>query len=392
MTELQWPVGLDPEDFVRYHWQQCPLLLRQAFPAFQSPLEPDDLAGLACDETIESRIVLGQGKNLWELRNGPFKDDDFARLPATHWTLLVQDVDKAVPEVAELLQSFRFLPDWRVDDVMVSFAPDGGSVGPHYDEYDVFLIQGQGQRRWQIHSRPVSDADCMPDSELRILRRFDAEQEWLLAPGDMLYLPPGVAHWGTAVGDCMTYSIGFRAPSWRELMIAYCEELIARVPDDRYRDRDLSGSLDSAEIPPAARNHIVSTLSSYLNPEIPDFGRWFGRFITEPKPHLAVEPKEEAIAPSVLRTLFEQQGRLVRHGHSRMAFSCEPDGKVYLYANGVDFGLSGLHSEFVRVLTQRRHPRHDELRGWLNTPECLDLLTTLFNEGHYGIPDDADRV
>lgn len=228
---------LSIEEFLRDYWQQKPLLIRKAFPKFQSPLSSNELAGLACD-TDTARLVLEKGGSCpWEVRHGPLRNKDFKKLPATHWTLLVNDIEKLLPEFAEIIEPFRFIPDWRIDDLMISYAVDGGSVGPHVDAYDVFLLQAQGKRHWQISQQVCAEDNFIPDIDLRIMREFVAEEEWTLEPGDMLYLPPDVPHYGVAVGECMTYSIGFRAPSRADLL----EDLLGQIleqPDMQERFRD----------------------------------------------------------------------------------------------------------------------------------------------------------
>jgi len=207
------PLGMPPARFLRDYWQKRPLLIRAGFPNFHKCIFPEDLAGLACEEAALSRIVLHDAKrDRWTLRNGPFAKADFAKLPKTHWTLLVQDVDKWDMDVAALLDRFDFIPSWRVDDVMVSYATDGGGVGPHVDNYDVFLVQGLGQRRWRISSDPRAPKTFRANTDLKLLREFVPTHDWTVEPGDVLYLPPGVPHDGVAVGSCMTFSVGMRAP------------------------------------------------------------------------------------------------------------------------------------------------------------------------------------
>ena len=184
--------GLTQQQFLQQYWQKKPLLIRQAFSDFQSPISPDDLAGLACEPEIESRLIEEKGAlGPWQVRSGPLTEDDFARLPSTHWTMLVQDVDKHLPELQSLLDPFRFIPDWRRDDLMVSYAPQHGSVGPHTDGYDVFLLQAMGERRWQINDKAMTDAALIEGLDVQILQEFHPDQSWDLQPGDMLYLPPG---------------------------------------------------------------------------------------------------------------------------------------------------------------------------------------------------------
>lgn len=229
--------SLSAEEFLADYWQQKPLLIRQAFPQFRSPLSPDELAGLACD-TDTARLVLEKGgKTPWEVRHGPLRKKDLAKLPSTHWTLLVNDIEKLLPEFAEIIEPFRFIPDWRIDDLMISYAVEGGSVGPHVDAYDVFLLQAQGQRRWQISAQPCAADNFIPDIDLRIMQSFTAEEEWVLEPGDMLYLPPDLPHYGVALGECMTYSIGFRAPSRADLLEDLLGHLLEQAPmQERFRD------------------------------------------------------------------------------------------------------------------------------------------------------------
>lgn len=203
-TPLQLLGGLTAAEFLRDYWQRKPLLVRQAIPDFESPLSADELAGLSLEESVESRIVLEHGKTPWEMRRGPFQEEDYQHLPEQDWTLLVQAVDQFVPEVAQLLEQFRFLPSWRIDDVMISYAAPGGGVGPHFDNYDVFLLQGHGRRRWKVGQMCSSDSPLREHADLRILADFEQSDEWVLEPGDMLYLPPRLAHYGIAEDECMT--------------------------------------------------------------------------------------------------------------------------------------------------------------------------------------------
>lgn len=258
---------LSSEDFLRDYWQQKPLLIRQAFPNFQSPLSADELAGLACD-TDTARLVLEKGgKTPWEMQHGPLRKKDFAKLPATHWTLLINDIEKLLPKFTEIIEPFRFIPDWRIDDLMISYAVDGGSVGPHVDAYDVFLLQAQGQRRWQISSQTCVEDNFIPDIDLRIMQSFTAEEEWVLEPGDMLYLPPDVPHYGVAVGECMTYSIGFRAPSRADLL----EDLLGHILEqpamqERFRDPKRSLQADPSTLAEAD----LERLTEFVLAALPD--------------------------------------------------------------------------------------------------------------------------
>ncbi|MET0225843.1 MAG: cupin domain-containing protein, partial [Dokdonella sp.] len=317
-------LGMPPARFLLDYWQKRPLLIRGAFAQFDNPVAPDDLAGLACEELALARIVVQEtlpadrpaarkrgsatrtkmdsrlrgndgartgalsdsnqvdaadradteaASRRWILRNGPFAESDFETLPKTHWTLLVQDVDKWDADVAALLQPFDFLPSWRIDDVMISYAEDGGSVGAHVDQYDVFLLQGLGRRRWQIDARVCIEKSARAsagsgeepayrdDSELRLLREFSPTHEWVLEPGDMLHLPPGVPHHGVAVGACMTYSIGMRAPSQAELLVDFAETLAESIAEtSRLTDPDLLPSHGDGEIDDAAIARVMAAM------------------------------------------------------------------------------------------------------------------------------------
>jgi 50S ribosomal protein L16 3-hydroxylase len=385
MPKLVFPDGTDTEGFLHFFWQRKPLLMRAALSGAVPSVSPEELAGLACEDDIESRIVIHDGTPTgWSVRHGPFSEADFTALPGRGWTLLVQDLDKHLPDVAALIEPFRFLPDWRIDDVMASYAVEGGSVGPHVDEYDVFLVQGPGRRRWRIHTRPVPEDAFVPGLELRILPRLEPEQEWVLEQGDVLYLPPGVAHWGTAeVGGCMTYSVGFRAPSHRELITAYCDDVVQRrVGPERYRDGPLSPARSSAEITAETLARIRDLVDRALHEPGGERDRWFGRFVTEPKPQHLVEPADVRLGPDELHRVFETRGLLLRNGLSRMAFIRRPPERVYLYVNGVELELDACLGPFLEVLTQRRTFHFGYLAEWLAEPRCLELLTGLYNDGH----------
>ena len=206
--------GRTIQDFLQNYWQKRPLLVRGALPGFSSPITPEALMGLACEEHANARIVLeSNGQYPWEVRYGPFDEEDFLELPESGWTVLVQEVDRYVAEVQDLLASVRFVPNWRLEDVQVSYAAPRGNAGPHVDSYDVFLLQGMGQREWAIGGVPEpEDVPMQEDLDLSLLKEFKAASRWVLGPGDMLYLPPRYAHLGIALGPCLTYSIGFRAP------------------------------------------------------------------------------------------------------------------------------------------------------------------------------------
>ena len=272
---------ISPREFLQRYWQREPLLIRQALTDFASPLSADELAGLALEAEVESRLVAGR-RGGYSLRHGPFTEQDFLDLPERDWTLLVQAVDLWVPEVQQLLARFNFLPPWRLDDVMVSFACPGGSVGPHFDQYDVFLLQVEGQRRWQLGAQCSSDTPLLADSPLRVLQSFAPQQEWVLDPGDMLYLPPGVAHWGVAETECLTYSIGFRSPSIADMLGDLAVELMTQGYDAHYRDPQLVPAMAGHDIDQAFIQQAKQQLWQAINDD-DLIGDWFARFMTTAK-------------------------------------------------------------------------------------------------------------
>jgi len=276
------PLGMSPEAFLRDYWQKRPLLIRGAFPGWSSPIDPEDLAGLACEETALARLVEYQrGTDRWSVRQGPFAESDFPVLPPRDWTLLVQDVDKWDADVRALLPHFAFIPRWRIDDVMVSFAAPGGSVGAHVDQYDVFLLQGRGQRRWQIDARRHPPLAFRDDVDLKLLQRFEPTHDWLLQPGDMLYLPPGVPHHGVAEDACLTFSIGMRAPAVAELAGDLADHLADSLPDSlRYTDPDLTPAAADGEIDAAALARVRRLLEQAVLGDDAALGDWLGCFLT----------------------------------------------------------------------------------------------------------------
>lgn len=297
---LQLLNNLTPAQFLAEYWQKKPLLIRQAIPNFKGLISPNDLAGLACEDNVQARIIK-QKKDNWSVQNSPFDETDFTKLPAKDWTLLVQSVNHYLPEATDLLAQFNFIPHARLDDLMVSYAPAGGGVGAHVDSYDVFLLQGSGKRNWKISTQ--TDLSLVEGAPLRILNHFEPEQEWALEAGDMLYLPPQIAHWGVSMSDdCMTYSIGFRAPKTQELMHEFLSYLQDNIDadglsvDSLYRDPDLSLQNHPAEISQDMIKQVSATLQAMTwdNHHIADF---LGKYLTEPKPDVVFEaPRKISLA------------------------------------------------------------------------------------------------
>ena len=329
--------SLSRAQFLERHWQRSPLFVPGAVPGFRSPISPDELAGLACEEGVESRLVQGHVGTNFRLERGPFEEKRFSRLPKRNWTLLVQDVDKHVPEVARLLEPFRFLPDWRVDDIMVSFAAPGGSVGPHTDQYDVFLLQVQGKRRWQLSER--FDPTNRPDCELRVLERFEPERELIAEPGDLLYLPPNVAHFGVAVDEAMTFSIGFRAPDRRELLVALAQELVeGSETAPRFSDAGRGPTARPEALEPLDLARLRELVRAGLQLSDADLDGFLGRYLTRAKSHLVVSG-DETPAVEVERRLA--RGELLRRRHGSRWATLERGSQLVIFAEGLERRLDG---------------------------------------------------
>ena len=307
---------LSPAAFVREHWQKRPLLIRQAIPGFAGILDRAQLFALAERTDAVSRLVVEHPKrrrDRWELHQGPFSGLADAALPATHWTLLVQGTENLIPGGWEILQRFSFLPAARIDDLMISYAATGGSVGPHEDLYDVFLLQGPGRRRWQLSTG--GDHAVAEGAPFKVLRSFSAEEEFVLEPGDMLYLPPGVAHCGVAVEPCMTYSIGFVAPSHEALLqnfLAYLGQRLEPLTDPElvYSDPGLALQKNPVELGDQMVDAVESLVGS-IRWERAQVEEYLGRLLTGPKPHVVFEPPARPLsAAAFARRLAGRRGRL----------------------------------------------------------------------------------
>lgn len=378
------------EEFLRDYWQKKPLLIRNALPDFVCPIAPEELAGLACETEVESRLIQERGETPWQVRHGPFTEEDFLALPDSHWTVLVQEINKHIPEFALIQERFAFLPNWRLDDVMVSFAPDQGTVGPHADNYDVFLIQGPGRRRWQLSYQEAGPEQLLPDLPLRILRGFQPEEEYILEEGDMLYLPPGVVHHGVALEDCITISVGFRAPAKVELLSGYVAGALAQMdPEAFYEDPDLAPQANPGEITLQAREKIRRIIRN-LPQDDESIDRWFASFTTDVRPgHYLPEPEEELTAEQLLEAL-KQQGELWRSEYARFAYVQAGKGTTRLYVAGEEFTL-GSHLGFAAPLLcgQRVYPL-EELSDHLDEIDFVTLLSQLYNLGAVYFPGEME--
>ena len=297
--------GLTVNKFLRDYWQKKPLLIRQAFPKFQGLLNGQQLIELACEEDAQARLIT-QSRGKFTLQHAPFEAQDFDTLGKAKWTVLVQGVNHHLPEATELLKHFSFIPHARLDDLMVSYAPKGGGVGPHFDAYDVFLLQGSGHRRWQISTQ--ADHTLIPDAPLRILSNFKVEQEWVLEAGDMLYLPPQCAHNGVAEDDCMTYSIGFRSPSYQELAEQFLVHLQDRITvDGLYADPDLKAQKHPSEISSTMLNQVAQAIQK-VRWDTQDIANFLGCYLSEPKSHIFFDTPETELSLTKFKQSLQKNG------------------------------------------------------------------------------------
>ncbi|CAN7583072.1 JmjC domain-containing protein [Acidovorax sp. LjRoot117] len=367
--DIQQPLsllgGLTPAQFMRRHWQKKPLLVRQAIPRFQAPVLRADLFSLAAQEGVESRLVQ-LVKGVWKLRHGPFSRRALPALQQPDWTLLVQGVDLHNDAVHALMQQFRFVPEARLDDLMISYASHGGGVGPHFDSYDVFLLQAHGKRRWRIGRQ--KDLSLRDDIPLKVLAQFEPEEEFVLEPGDMLYLPPRYAHDGIAEGECMTYSIGFRAPARAEL----AQELLVRLAEDAgeregppslYRDAGQEAVAQPAAIPAGltdfAREALAKALAEPLVLE-----RALGEYLTEPKASVWFEPGDTRVMLEGVR--LDRKSRMMYDAH-------------HVFINGESYRAAGRDATLMRRLADQRQLTARELAK--ASDDALELLSSWCDDG-----------
>ena len=336
--------GLTPQVFMKRHWQKKPLLIRQAVPGMQPLLDRAALFELAGRDDVESRLVeqiAKKGESAWRFRHGPFARRALPPLSRAQWTLLVQGVDLHEDAVHALMNQFRFVPDARLDDLMISYASDGGGVGPHFDSYDVFLLQAQGRRRWRIGRQ--TDLSLKPNMPVKILANFVPEQEFVLEPGDMLYLPPRYAHDGVAVGgDCMTYSIGFRSAQRdemaREMLQRLADDALALVGEARYPDPQQSAVLTPAAIPESLTVFARQALLAALKDEkvLP---RLLGEYLSEPKSQVWFDANAKV----------KFSGGVVLDRRTRMMYD-----QHHVFINGESYRASGADARLMRRLADAR--------------------------------------
>ena len=374
---MAWQLqGFDKSDFIRQYWQKKPCLIRQAIPEFKSPISPQELAGLACEDGVHSRLIIEKGAQTpWQLSYGPFAEEVFTSLPESHYSLLVSECEKWIPECRSLLAQFQFIPAWRIDDLMVSYASPGGSVGPHSDEYDVFLLQAEGKRKWQYTDSRVDNPALIADLDLAIMQDFNSDQEAILSPGDLLYLPPGIAHHGVAIEPCLTFSIGFRAPTATEILESFELEVgLQNSVSLRYADPDLETNRHFAEI---TQNEIDRFRAMVLSVMDQPESLWvdsIGKLLTD---NLVAGNDHPPARP---HSLFKHSWMI--NSESRVMYH-RGDSAIRFYCNGRSYELPGSDPviEFIQNLCELRYLSAACIDDCRSQKPLLEMLIDLEKTG-----------
>jgi 50S ribosomal protein L16 3-hydroxylase len=360
--------GLSPAQFMHRHWQTRPLLARNAVAGAGAIVSRDELQRLATLPEVESRLILRQGRR-WQLRHGPFRPADFRRLPRRNWTLLVQGVDLFLPRGRELLDAFDFIPHARLDDLMVSYAAPGGGVGPHFDSYDVFLLQGEGRRRWRVSRQ--RDLELVAGVPLKILSRFRPQKEWIVEAGDLLYLPPRYAHDGVALEDCLTLSVGFRAPSAQDLCARFLDFLHERLDvDETYADPGLSATRQPGRIPPTMGQTLIRMLRHLQAPRT-ELLRFIGEDLSTPKPQVVFRPPAHPLGKAGF-----SRSAAIRGVQLAAATILLYDGNAF-YINGERITAAASARPWLQRLADRRRSSGGRIPA-----EALPLLHAWYRAGY----------
>lgn len=369
-TKLTLLGGLTINEFLRDYWQKKPLLIRQAVPGFKGLLDPQQLIDLACRDDVQARLVTNQ-RNQWKLRNEPFEPGDFEGLSKKgKWSVLVQGVNHFLPKAGELVKQFNFIPHARLDDLMVSYAPKGGGVGPHFDAYDVFLVQGLGHRCWQISTQ--KDQTLVEGAPLRLLKDFRVEQEWVLEAGDMLYLPPHCAHNGIAEDDCMTYSIGFRTPWYNELAEQFLIYLQDRIEiEGTYADPGLKAQKHPAEISDDMLRQVGQAIRK-VKWDDEDIANFLGCYLSEPKPHIFFDAPARPLSQARFEQALQKQGAKL---DLKTQMLCR-DGTLFINGDAHPVG-KGCYRALRELADARSLPPSSKLPR-----EAADLLYQWYLDGY----------
>ena len=370
--------------FLAAYWQKQPTVIRSGFIDFSDPISADELAGLAMEELVDSRLVAHSGEE-WQVTHGPI--ENFEHLGEQNWSLLVQAVDHWSPPVAELMEPFRVLPNWRLDDLMISFSVPGGGVGPHLDQYDVFIIQGMGKRRWRVGEKLAIRQHC-PHPDLLQVPPFEAIMDVELEPGDILYIPPGFPHDGYALEPSLNYSVGFRAPSQRDLFSSFADQLLADESGNlRYSDPELQ----QTSAPGAINPHEVQRLRNLMQELLhsPEFDRWLATYLSQPRHELDLQPVDPPFAEGEIYDRLQEGEVLWRLGGLR-AFYLHSDTNT-CYIAGEAFSVPQGASALAQTLCDSTRLDGDSLVAYLESPVLLAWLTMLINCGYWYFASDWDE-
>ncbi|MCO4838061.1 MAG: cupin domain-containing protein [Oceanospirillaceae bacterium] len=378
---------LSVAEFITDYWQQKPVCIRNAVSFQEALLEVDELAGLALESEVESRLIENDGDiKDWRVTHGPLTEGDFNKERDFPWTLLVQGVDCFVPQVHDFLAKFRFLPSWRLDDIMVSYATKGAGVGAHYDRYDVFLIQGEGQRLWQVGQTCNENSPLMAHDQLSLLDQFHMTQEFILNPGDMLYVPPLIAHKGVAVSDaCVTYSVGFRSPSHAEVLSTFADDRGMDMSAD-LRLKDCGFTTNSGEISALDIEGLMTLMRDQITPE--NVAQWFGKHSTEPK-HNGLDMAEEAMDLIELESIIKDAYGVLRVSEGvRLAYTWQGDGGLTLFVQGDALPCPPEATAFVEAISNQWLLEVDEMAQLVNNDAAKAMLLILHNQGYLYFADE----
>lgn len=368
------------EQFLAEYWQKKPLLIRAGFKNFQDPIEPDELAGLAVEECIESRIITNHGAK-WQAYHGPF--ESFEKLTETNSTLLVQAVDHWHPDCAALLEPFRFIPNWRIDDLMISYSTPGGGVGPHLDQYDVFIIQGAGKRHWRVGDKNQRYNEVIPCKDLLQIDAFEACIDTHLLPGDILYIPPGSPHEGYAIDNSLNYSVGFRAPNQIDMLSSFSDYLIDNeLGKLRYGDSNINLRNNPGEVKSSEINAIKALLKQAID-EPGVIEKWFGQSLSEAKHELDLCTLDEPYSEDELTDIINTESTLFSRLGGARFFYQHIENKILFSINGTNYTLNESCLPWVELLSANTSLTSDQLKSSTTCSHFVHLFTKLINDGYW---------
>jgi len=370
--------NLCEQEFLNQYWQKKPLLIKQGFTDFQDPIEAEELAGLAMEESIESRIVTNHN-NDWQAYQGPF--EDFEKLTEQHATLLVQAVDHWHSDAAQLLHPFRFIPNWRIDDLMISYSTPKGGVGPHLDQYDVFIIQGEGKRHWRVGLPDPTLKQFAQNKKLLQVEQFEAVIDCILEPGDILYIPPGCPHEGYAIENALNYSVGFRAPNQQDLFSSFADHVIdTDSGQKRYTDHTLALRDSKGELLQSETDKVKTLMQALLNND-ELFKHWLGNTLSQAKHEMDLAPLEEPITCEQMSDFIANNAEEFERLGGVRAIYQQLEDTLLLSINGENYPLPLCDLNAVTLLTDHDYVNTDDLNAAQPSLVFIQTFTTLVNQG-----------